>query len=288
VTILRFLQEVDRRFLYALLILAVTIPFFLPLNLPNVPSPPTIALFNEIENLPPNAFVLLGVDWSAGTRGENLPQTEMLIRHLMKRKLRFALIDFADPQGKLLGEEIAQRLQGEYGVQEGVNWVNMGYRTSDMINVLKAFEQNVISAVPTDVNNRPLASLAVMQGIHTAHDISMVIDVTPSTTYQAFIQFLGGPYHIPMAAAMTAVMVPEAYNYFDSRQLVGMIPGLQGAAEYQRLFEEKYGKIPGTTSTQQFSNSLSFAHLLMILLIILGNVAMILERRHKARMGGPA
>ena len=286
--VLRFLQEVDRRFLYALLILAVTIPFFLPMHLPNAPASPTIALFDEIENLPTNAFVLIGVDWSAGTRGENLPQTEMLIRHLMKRKLRFAMIDFADPQGKTLGEEIAQRLQGGYGVKEGVNWVNMGYRTGDMVNVLLAFEQNITSAVPTDVNNRPLASLPVMLGIRSAHDISMVIDVTPSTTYQAFIQFLGGPYHIPMAAAMTAVMVPEAYNYFDSRQLVGMIPGLQGAAEYQKLFEDKYGKIPGTTATQKFSNSLSFAHLLMIALIIMGNMAMILERRRRARMGGLA
>lgn len=285
--VLRFLQEVDRRFLYALLVLAVIVPFFIPLRLPTVVSSPPRALFDTIEALPPGSFALFGVDWSAGTRGENLPQTEAIMRHLMKKKIRFAIFVFSDAQGKTLGEEVAQRLQGEYGYKEGVDWVNWGYRTStDMQNVLKALGQDVPHTAGTDIHKQSVDTMPVMNGVHTGSDIKLLVDVTPTGSYQTYIQFLGGPYRIPTAAALTAVMVPEAFNYFDSKQLIGMVPGLAGAAEYQKLYEDKYGAPPGKSTTRQFSNSLSFAHLLIIFFIIMGNVAMLLERRQRARTGG--
>ncbi|HZP85162.1 MAG TPA: hypothetical protein VFB21_26300 [Chthonomonadaceae bacterium] len=273
--ILRLLQTVDRRFLYALLLLAVTVPFFLDIRLPVPISPQTQALYNAIENLPPNSFVLLGSDWSAGTRGENRPQTEAVMRHLMKRKLRFAILAF-EAQSATLAQDIATRLQSEYGVKEGVNWVNWGYKV-DVVNFLKALVQNVPQTASADVHGTPTAQLPVMQGIHTAKDIALLIDITPSSTYQAYIQFVQGPYQIPMGLAPTAVMAPEAFNYLDSRQLIGMIAGLQGAIEYEQLL----GVVGKATRA---SVSSSFAHLLIIFFILLGNAAMILERRQRARL----
>lgn len=58
--ILRLLQEVDRRVLYVLLLLAVTLPFFVKFRLPVAVSPPTQALYDAIDNLPENSFVLFG------------------------------------------------------------------------------------------------------------------------------------------------------------------------------------------------------------------------------------
>lgn len=273
--VLRLLQEIDRRFLYALLLLAVTFPFFIPGRLPVVVSHPTEALYDQIEGLPANSFVLFGVDWSAGTRGENGAQTEALMRHLMKRKLRFALLAF-DPQAKELCQDIALRLQKEYGVQEGVNWVNWGYKV-DQVNFLKAMVQNIQSVVPTDIHNTPLDQLAVMQGVRSAKDIALLLDVNPTAGYQNYIQFVQGPYKIPFGLAPTAVMAPEAFNYLDSGQLVGMLTGLQGAIEY----EQKLGVVGRATID---GNSLSAAHLLIIFLILMGNVAMVLERRQRARL----
>jgi hypothetical protein len=275
VNILRFLQTADRRYLYALLLLTVTIPFFIKTRLPVVVSPQTLALYKAIDALPPNSFVLFGVDWGAGTSGESQPQTEAIMRHLMKRRLRFALLAF-DPQPKTLVQRIATRLQGEYGYQEGRDWVNFGYKIAQE-NFLKAFGQGIPAAVVTDIHSTPIASLPVMEGIRTARDIKFLIDVTPSGTYESYIRFLQGPYQIPMGLAPTAVMGPEAFNYLDSGQLVGMAVGLQGAIEYEYLV--------GTFGKATRANvSSSFAHLLIITFILLGNLAMILERRRKARL----
>ncbi len=278
---LKVIQNLDRRYLYALLILAVALPFFfnVPMTVPATQS--TESLYDKIESLPAGSFVLFGGDWSAGTRGENRPQSEVLIRHIMRKKLRFALIAFADPQGKTLMQDIAVQFQGQYGYREGVDWVNWGWRVSTaQENFLKALAQDVPTTAGTDIHGAQIATLPVMQGIRTGRDFALIIDVTGTASYQAYIQFLQGPCKVPMALGTTAVMAPEAFNYLDSGQLSGMLNGVQGAYEY----EQKLG-IEGRASRAGLS--LSFAHLLIIGMILLGNGAMLVERRQQKRaLGG--
>jgi hypothetical protein len=276
--VLRFLQTVDRRFLYALLFLAVGIPLLRPIRLPVIVTPSTRKVYDEVQSLPANGFVLVSVDWSAGTRGENGPQTEAILRHLMKHRLRFAIISF-DPQGPLQGQKIATRIQGDYGYKEGVNWTNLGYKV-DIQDYLKAFVLDVPAAAPQDIHGTPTASLPVMAGIRSAHDIQLIIDITPSDTYTSFIKFMQGPFkdNMKMAVALTSVMAPEAANYVRSGQLVGSVVGLKGAIEY----ESNSGVVGQATACNA---SLSFAHVLIIVFIVLGNVAMVLERIRARREG---
>ena len=277
---LKVMQNLDRRYLYALLILAVALPFFfnVPMTVPATQS--TESLYDKIESLPAGSFVLFGGDWSAGTRGENRPQSEVLIRHMMRKKLRFALIAFADPQGKTLMQDIAVQFQSQYGYREGVDWVNWGWRVaSGQENFLKALAQDVLTTAGTDIHGAQVATLPVMQGIRTGRDFSLIIDVTGTASYQAYIQFLQGPCKVPMALGTTSVMAPEAFNYLDSGQLSGMLNGVQGAYEY----EQKLG-IEGRATRAGLS--LSFAHLLIIGMILLGNGAMLMERRQQKRASG--
>jgi hypothetical protein len=139
--------------------------------------------------------------------------------------------------------------------------------------------RDIPTTVTADVHNTDIRTLEVMKGIKSAKDISLLLNVNPTDGYQAYIQFVQTPYKIPMGLAPTAVMAPETYKYLDSGQLIGMLNGLQGAIEYEQLL----GVIGRATVD---SNSLSFAHMLIISLIILGNVAMLLERRQKAITGG--
>src|SRR5262249_38527087 len=135
--------------------------------------------------------------------------------------------------------------------------------------------------VSTDIHGTPVAQLPVMQGIESAKDIKLILDVNPTASYGNYIQFLQGPYKIPMGFAPTAVMAPEAFNYLDSGQISGLLNGLQGAIEYEQLL----GVVGRATKD---SNCLSAAHLLIILLIVMGNVAMVLERRQKRLSAGGA
>ncbi len=284
--ILRLLQQVDRRVLYVLLLLAVTLPFFVKIVIHVPVSQPTQSLFDAIEALPENSFVLFGPNFSAGTRGENGAQSEVLLRHMMimwhKKKVRFGILSF-DPQGKTIAEETALSLQNEYNkqgydIKEGVSWVNFGYRV-DQTNFVRAMVKDVPGSLINDLHDQPLTGLPVMQGVHTAKDIAMILDVNPTADYAIYIRFMQGPFKIPMGLAPTAVMAPEAFNYLDSGQIVGLLQGVQGAAEYEQLLNTP-------ARATRAANSLSAAHILLIGFIILGNIAMLMERSKQRKTGG--
>ena len=55
-------------------------------------------------------------------------------------------------------------------------------------------------------------------------------------------------------------MAPEAYPYLDSRQLVGLLTGMRGAAEYEQLIDAPGDGLPAMTGQ-------SFAHLFILILI---------------------
>ncbi len=268
--IIYFLNRIDRRILYTLLILAITIPFFYKIRIPVPISRQTDQLYSAVEALPANSMVLFGADWSASTRGENRPQSEALVEHLMRKKVRIIILCF-DPQAKFLMQAIMEKKGPSHGYKEKRDWANFGYRPSQA-NFLKAFGPDIPTTLSMDIHGNRVQDLPVMQGVQTAHDIDMLVNVTGSTTSDAYVQYLQGSYHLKMAAAITSVMVPEAFNRLDSGQFIGMMPGLQGAIEY----EQKLGYV-GRASIA--SESSSAAHLLVIALIFLGNICMLLERR---------
>lgn len=285
--VLRLLQTVDRRYLYGLLLLTVVIPFFIPLQLPATVSPETESLYQAVEDLPAGSFVLLGIDWAAGTRGENNPQNVAIVRHLMRKHLRIAILCFGDAQSKTLAEDICLQLGRQFDYQEGRDWVNLGFQV-DQANWLKAFVLDIPDQAKVDIHGNPLKALPVMAGIQTARDIRQIIVITAADTYQPYIQFVQGPFNanLKMGVACTSVMATEAYNYLDSKQLCGLVAGLTGGAEYEARYARQYDPtVTRGSRVTRFSNSLSFAHLLIISFIILGNVAMLLERRMKARTG---
>ncbi len=275
-SILQFLQNVDRRFLYVLVLFTVAIPFFFPMKIPITVQPATEALYDAIEALPPNSFVLLSMDWGAATRGENRPQSIAFITHLMRKHVRFGMLSF-EPTSKTLSQGIAEDLAKQYHYTYGTDWVNFGYR-ADQDNYLKGFVHDVPGILSTDIKGQPVATMPVMQGVHTAKDIAMLLDVTPSDTYNSYVKFVQGPYQVPLGVALTSVMAPEAFNRLDSHQIVGLMGGLQGGVEY----EQKLGYVGKAT---QASLSSSFAHFLIIGLILMGNVAMLAERKLKSRAG---
>jgi hypothetical protein len=81
-----------------------------------------------------------------------------------------------------------------------------------------------------------------------------------------------------MAAGVTAVMAPKQYAYFASGQLDGLLGGMKGAAEYEKLV----GK-PGLAITGMGAQSI--VHFLIIFLVLIGNIGYFVGRRLDAEKG---
>ena len=279
----RRLQSLDRRWIYLITALVIGIPFLPGVKIPVPPpvvQPQTRAYYDTIEAIAADPvekrkLVILTNNYASGTLAENQSQFDATLRQLMRHKLKFALFAFNDPQGRDLGLRVAESLAPSRGYVYGENWCSFGYRPADGINqVLKTMSNDLQGGIVNDANGQPIGSLPVMANVKSADDVSLVVNFASSATIDSWVQFFSRPDKtpLPLLYGPTSVMAPEGYPLLRSGQLKGMLNGLKGAIEYEVLLKE-----PGFAT--QASASLSWAHFMIILLIVVGNIGMYLERK---------
>jgi hypothetical protein len=283
------LGRIDRRILYLGLAIFTLVPMVLQWDLPAPVSQPVQSLYDTVAQVPADGVVVLGTDWDAGTQAENRPQMVALVRHLLRRRLKFAMISVGYPQSPQLSQDVVDeaireetRLDPGLDFRYGRDYVNLGYKELTRPWLL-AFIQDTPAQVRADWKNRPLSE-TFMTGVRqwgTGGQVQMFVDITGSSTLEEWRPLLY-PKGVRVAGAVTAVMAPEQYPFLANRQMVGMLTGLKGAAEYEKLLNYK-----GTAYKNMRGQS--FAHVYILLLLVLGNIATVSGlRRGRARRGRTA
>jgi len=266
------LRNIDRRIMYLLLIVLVAVALKWDFMRQKMPVDTAVrGVYNAVEDVPKGKIAVISITWGAGTIGENRPQTEVIARHLFRKRVPFVMISW-DQQGTTLAYNTVKRVADEMHMVYGRDWINAGYRPGYVAQFLQAFVNDVPGKISRDFRGVPVVRYPMMKGIKTAEDIGLAAEITPSGTLETWIAFLGQPHHVPLVYCPTAVMVPEGYNYLDAGQIKGMLPGLIGAAKYEQVLS-----VRGFAS--RAANALSVSHLLIILLIILGNLGYLAARR---------
>jgi len=297
------LHSLDRRWIY--LALAATLIVSLLLGKPEIPVvlPSAQQLYDAVEQAKagPNdaKIITIGTTFAGSTMGENGNQLRAVIRHLMLRHKRFGIIAIGEPQGATLGRQIVNDLADHYGYRYGTDWIDFGYKLSTLA-FFKSLPNDIPGTLKSDVDGKPLAGFPIMRGIKTVNqNLAMHIEVTASASVFDWIQFVQSATQprLQIGYCPTGVMATEAYAYLDSGQLVGMLPGLKGAADYERLVDELeareiadglitspiYSPKGAGANLSQSARQLMFtqgaAHMVVILFILLGNIGLLLARR---------
>lgn len=266
------LQNIDRRVLYVLLVVVTLLPMVVPIRQPVHIFPRTQALYDFIESAPEDKIVLLLADWGGATKGENWPQTEAVIEHMLRRGVKFAIMG-QDPVGVPLAHQMAQKHSRRYGRTYGEDWVNFGYKPLPSQTIL-SFASDIQKTIERDINYAPLEQLPLMQNVRDMHDVSLLYEVSAAPGIVAWIGLVQPTYDTPMAFGCTAVCAPEVMPYVDSGQLIGVLVGMAGGAEYEEL-------LGSPRRATRALPMLSLSHVLIIVLVILGNVGYLAGRRRK-------
>jgi hypothetical protein len=286
--VLEMLRDLDRRWVFVVVGLSVAVPLLWPLGLPPVKISDAVRpLYDYIENdLDPSGVVLMACDYDPGSKPELQPMTIAVMHHLRKRGIRFVVTELW-PGGPPLVEDalteaIRKDVPGLRKYEYGVDYAHMGFKPGGDV-IIRTMGEKFENAYPEDRTGKKLAELPVFEGIDKLADFSMIVSIsagTPGT--KEWVQQAQSRYKVPMGSGCTAVSAPDFYPYLKANQLIGLMGGLAGAAEYEALLERD-----GTGTKGMEAQSL--AHLLIILFIILGNVGFVMERRRRrARKGGEA
>jgi hypothetical protein len=158
----------------------------------------------------------------------------------------------------------------------GKTLVNLGFIAGEESG-MAAFAKNVKGAAPQDYYGNPTATMQVLSGINTAKDFALIIEFaygTPGIT-EAMRQWVA-PYGVKVAAAATALIASSVMPYLKTGQVVGMLTGLRGAAEYENLIGKPAMAVAGMDAQ-------SVAHVVVIILILVGNLGYYYERRRRYR-----
>ena len=270
------LLALDRRYVFIGIALAVTIPIITALTLPlGEPAPPTVAVYEFIEGLEPGDVVMVAIDYSPSSMPELHPQAIALVRHALQKDLRVISVTL-NPQGTALARDLMARVGAEVGAEDGVDYVHLGFKPGGS-QVILGMGESIRQVYPTAADGRPTGTLPVMEGVNTYADIALLVDFAAGNLPFAWIAYAGERYNQDLAAGITAVMATDLYPYLQSGQLVGVINGLKGAAEYEVLLGVEGLQAPGMLGMSEQS----IAHLLIIFLVIFGNIAYFASSRRR-------
>lgn len=279
------LLQLDRKWIFLGIAIVVIIPLIKPLGLPIKPTKPVQDLFNYIDTLGPQSdAIFLVCDFDPSLMPELMPMIQSILRHCLTKEVPVILHGGLYPAyigiAKMAIDEVAAEFPEK---KSGEDYVFLGF-IPGVTAVILAIGIDIASTFKTDYYGVPIDSLPMMYGIKNYSDISLVVDISGSSSPESWLMYGQEKYSVNVGLGCTAVSAPSYYAFLQSGQFVGMMGGMKGAAEYEELLARKgypAGKRPATTGM----DSQSFAHLLIILLVILGNIGYFVVRRLERKAG---
>ncbi len=265
------LQHLDGRWVRLVMLLAIVIPLANPFPVPlKVTSGPQ-ALYDYIEQLPPESVVLLSQETSAGWRPNLHGTTVAVFAHLMMKGHKVILNAFS-AEGTMFSEQAIQDVAVPMGKVNGVDYVHLGYRAGGEGAVAESL-RDFHGTFKVDYDGVPVEQIPLMQRVHTGKDLALCL-LTSTGGYAGggWVRQLVEPYGVPLAVNVTGTMAPSHYPYTDAGQIIALLNDTKGGAEYETLI-----KRPGLALS--IMGAQTFSHVLVFLLLAISNVAYFTRKR---------
>ncbi|HZE20397.1 MAG TPA: hypothetical protein VE402_09780 [Candidatus Angelobacter sp.] len=264
------LLAIDRRIIFLLVALGVVLPLLHPLNLPVTVTPRVKAAYDAIDALPPGSKVLISMDYEPDIMAELLPMSVAVIRHCFRKHLQVIAMTLF-PAGTGLGERAITLAARAEGAVKNKDYAWLGYKSGFQV-VMIGIGENLRGMYPVDFYGTPLDSIPLLRRVNSYKQMAMVVNLSGSSATDYWIQFAQGRFHAPLVVGCTAVMATDYYPYLSSRQILGLIGGMKGAAEYERMIDT-------VGDARRGMDAQSLVHLIIVALVIVGNGALFLSRR---------
>jgi hypothetical protein len=260
------IEKLDRRWIFLTIAVLVLFPLLFPLALPLTVSPPVQGFYDAVAKVPNGSTVLMSCDYDPGAKPELVPMTRTALRQLWDKDCKIVITVLWDGGPGLVDNEL-RAVAAEYKGKKtyGVDYVNLGYKEGRE-DVMVLMGQGIANAFPKDYRGNDTRSLPLMRNVRDYSSFPLLVSISagyPGT--KEWVQQVQSRFHLPMVSGCTAVSAPEYYPYLQSGQLLGLLGGMAGAAEYEKARGEK-----GTATRGMDAQSM--AHIFVAIMILLGNV----------------
>ncbi|MEE9554172.1 MAG: hypothetical protein V3W18_07730 [candidate division Zixibacteria bacterium] len=265
------LANLDRRWIYFVIGVVTFIPILFYIEVEVNITPEVESVYHRVDSLAPGTVIMVPMEFSPSTMAELEPMARAVLRHCFSRDLR-VLSTALQIDGIILIEKVLRESAVEYGKKYGEDYVFLGYKP-DAQSVILSMGENFRNSFPRDYYGDYLDDLPMMNGISNYSNMACIVNINATSGVDYWINYANGRYGAELALGVTAVIATDYYTFLQSNQIFGLMGGLKGAAEYERLIGR-----PKDIANRSMT-SVSVAHVFIILFIIIGNVAYFVNRR---------
>jgi hypothetical protein len=273
-------KEVNRRVIFIFIGIAVSVPLLFNIAFTEKATPIVKDVFYKIENLPEGSKILLSYDYGPSMAPEVEPMSNAFLRHaLAKNHKVYIMCLWATGQSivataldSIIRKEFPEKINGE-------DYINIGFKAGGQ-GVLNVIITDFRKMYLTDVDGVDLDSVSIFDGIRSLKDMDLLISIGGGFPgVKEWVLFAGAPGNVPTAGGCAAVSAPLLYPYYP-KQLLGLLGGIKGAAEYESELKKVYPRFADMpTPGIAMMGPQTLAHLVVMAFIVIGNIAFFVSRR---------
>jgi hypothetical protein len=228
--------------------------------------------------------VLLSFDFDPASKAELQPMANALVHHCASKDHKIVFMALW-PLGKQMADQAIKEILLEYHGERyeyGTDYVQLGFKAGNE-GVIKLLTTNIAEAYATDDSGAAVSGLPLVADTRDLGSFDLVSTISAGYPgAKEWVQYGREAMKADarLTSGSTGVQASQLFPYYPA-QLNGILVAVKGAAEYETLVTEKYPVDRNAERLEQGRVRMGpqlVAHLLMIALIVLGNIAMIASR----------
>jgi len=262
--------KLDRRWIFLVVAIVVAIPIIHPLGLPVAITPDVRGVYDAIENLPEGSPILVSLDYEPGSTPECDPMAEALLTHCFRKNLRVTGMTVI-PVGVGTGENILALVSQKMGKKRGEDYTFLGFKAEQSASIV-SIGISLQNTFRTDRYGNDTSTLPVLDGVRKLEDFAYLAVVHDDATLDNWVIYGQQVTGVKVGSLCTAVMAPGSYPFKNAKQITGIVGGLKGGSEYEKLLGIRAAASLGMDSQ-------AVIHMFLIVIMILGNIAYLKTRK---------
>ena len=164
-----FLKNLDRRWIFLLMFLSVSIPIIIigitGQSFPEKPTALSITTFETIENLKEGDKVLLSFDFDPASEGELGPMATAFTYHCAAKKLKMYFMALWPVGPQMVDNAIENVIKKDFPhLVYGEDYVNLGFKSGGE-GVIKVIVTDFMELYSTDAKGTPFKSIPMNKEI---------------------------------------------------------------------------------------------------------------------------
>jgi hypothetical protein len=277
-------MSLDRRWIFLLLAVVCILTYIVPFEVPINKNKEVKSIFTYIDSLKENDRIFIAIDYDPSSLAELHPMAYAVAEQAFRKKIRVifsALSQNGPGMVDLALRDLSDSLKQDktYNgvfykgreIKNGIDYTFLGYKPYPAL-VITGMGQDFRIPFPTDYYGTPLDSLPMMRGAKNYDNVKCVVEISSGSSTDMWIVYGQARYNFRLALGLTGVMGADYYPYLSTGQVFGIMGGLLGAAQYEALADNPGPALAGMKIQV-------YAHLLIILFIVIGNIGYLTSRR---------